>query len=169
MRIGILSDSHGRAERTADAVRALLDAGARMLIHLGDVETELVIDELAGHDARLVFGNCDWNIDALRRYARQVGVRVDDPMGSLEIDGVRIAFTHGHRSDLMRQAIANGVEYLLHGHTHELRDERLESTRVINPGALFRASRYTVAMLEPETDRLEILELDKRSSARHHA
>ena len=70
--------------------------------------------------------------------------------------------------ELARQAIDDGVEYLLHGHTHEVRDERVGPTRVINPGALFRASRYTAAVLEPETDRLEILELHRSTSTRHN-
>jgi putative phosphoesterase len=159
MRIGILSDSHGKAARTGVAVKALNDAGAQVILHLGDVETEAVIDELVGHDARLVFGNCDYDAKSLRRYAEHVGVIVDDPMGVIDIDSSRIAFTHGHLPRLMNQALREGVNYLLHGHSHEIRDERVESTRVINPGALFRAARYTAAVLEPETDRLEFLEI----------
>jgi predicted phosphodiesterase len=46
---------------------------------------------------------------------------------------------------------------VLHGHTHEIRDERVGLTRVINPGALHRAARYTAAVLEPASDRLEII------------
>ena len=166
MRIGILADSHGRVAITAHAVAALLDAGAEMLIHLGDVENERVIDELVGHHAHLVFGNCDWDANALARYAAGLGVIVDDPIGYLDVSTKRIAFTHGHLPQLMRQAMEDGTDYLLHGHTHELRDERIGSTRVINPGALFRARRYTVAVLEPETDTLQIIELTKQ---RHRA
>ena len=42
-----------------------------------------------------------------------------------------IAFTHGHMPRLLDDAIREGVDYLLHGHTHQLRDERIERTRVI--------------------------------------
>ena len=161
MLIGILSDSHGRVAVTARAVQALLDAGAEMLIHLGDFEREQVIDELVGYDARIVFGNCDWDIAGLTRHARSVGVTVDDPIGRLEVDSARIAFTHGHVQRLMDAAIAEGVDYLLHGHTHELRDERVGSTRVINPGALFRAARYTAAVLDPQADALQIVQVPK--------
>jgi hypothetical protein len=156
MRIGILADSHGRAGTTAAAVRTLLDAGADLLLHLGDIETESVIDELVGHDARIVFGNCDYEADRLTRYAELVGVTVDHPMGRLQVDSQTIAFTHGHVPRLLDEAIRDGVDYLLHGHTHQLRDERIQRTRVINPGALFRANRYTAALLEPETQRLTI-------------
>lgn len=159
--LGIMSDSHGRAETTRRAVRALVDAGATALIHLGDLETEAVIDELVGHDARIVFGNCDWEWTALERYAGHVSVIVDRWAGRLTVGGRRVAFTHGHLREPMEEATADEVDFLLHGHTHELRDERVGATRVINPGALFRAARYTAAVLEPEQDRLRILDIGK--------
>ncbi len=161
MRIGILSDSHGQAERTAHAVRSLHEAGAELLLHLGDFETEAVMDELVGHPARIVMGNCDWDVPAMSRYARSVGLTVDHPMGVIDVDGRRIAFTHGHLAAPMKEALDEGVDYLLHGHSHQLRDERIGHTRVINPGALFRASRYTAAVLDPATDSLRILELPR--------
>ncbi len=159
MLIGILADSHGRAERTRAAVFALRQRGAEMILHLGDVCGEEVIDELVGVNARLVFGNCDMDIDEMTRHAEIMGVGVDHPMGIVVVDGKRIAFTHGHLSPLMDQAMEQKVDYLLHGHTHEVRDERDGGVRIINPGALFRASRYTAALLEPVTDRLEIIEI----------
>lgn len=161
MLIGVLADSHGHAETTAKAVRMLLEHGADMLLHLGDIGSDEVIDELTGHHARIVFGNCDWNIDAMTRYARLVGIVVDHPIGSVEIDGCRIAFTHGDMSNLMQQALDNGVDYLLHGHTHTVQDKRIGRTRVINPGALHRATRYTAAVLDPSGNRVHWLEIEK--------
>ena len=162
--IGVLSDSHGSADTTARAVDELLSRGAQTLIHLGDIETEAVIDELVGHNARIVFGNCDWNEQALRHYAELVGVRVDHPLGIVEIDGKRIAFTHGHLDRLMREAIDEGVDYLFYGHTHTVCDERCGKTRLINPGALFRAPRYTAAVLDPASDCLTIVDVSKGST-----
>ena len=163
MTVGVLSDSHGHAETTARAVEALVSHGAEMLVHLGDIGSDEVIDELVGHRARIVFGNCDWNIEAMTSYAELVGVVVDHPMGLLEIDGCRIAFTHGHVASLMRSALDDGVDYLLHGHTHTVQDERVGRTRVINPGALHRASRYTCALLDPSGKSVRWLEIGKRS------
>jgi putative phosphoesterase len=156
-RIGILSDSHGRVDPTRAAVAQLLDLGCSILLHLGDLGSEAVIDELVGHNARIVLGNCD--DDDLGRYAGHVGVLNDHPAGRLAIDGRDIVYTHGHLLECMRAALSERVAYLLHGHTHELRDERVGATRVINPGALHRAARYTAAVLEPASDRLEIVEV----------
>ncbi len=159
MRIGILSDSHGRADTTALAVNELRDRGAELLLHLGDIGTRDVIDELAGGPARIVFGNCDPDSTVLARYARRLEIAVDHPLGIIEIDGKRIALTHGHLPDLMSQALQGGVDYLLHGHTHEIRDERLGPTRVVNPGALFRVCRYTAMLLDPARDALTVIEI----------
>ncbi len=161
MPLGVLSDSHGHAETTARAVKTLVTHGAEMLLHLGDIGSDEVIDELVGHRARVVFGNCDGDIEAMTRYAGLVGVVVDHPMGRLEIDGCRIAFTHGHIESLMRAALDDGVDYLLHGHTHTVQDQRVGQTRVINPGALHRATRYTCALLDPSGNRVRWLEIGK--------
>ncbi len=168
MLLGLLSDSHGRAAVTAQAVSLLLERDAELLLHLGDIGTDEVIDELARADARIVFGNCDWNAVSLAMHAERVGVRVDHPLGLLEIDGRRVAFTHGHIEYLMRDALRDGVEYLLHGHTHEPRDERAGATRIINPGALHRAARYTCALLDTSRDALSWIEVTGTPAADTH-
>ncbi len=165
MLIGVLSDSHGRADTTARAVDALALGGAEVLLHLGDLGSEQVIDELVGRKARIVFGNCDWDAEELDRYARLVGVQVDHPLGILEVHGRRVAFTHGHLGRAMNEALSAGVDYLLHGHTHAVRDERRGSTRIINPGALFRAPRYTAALLDPVRDVVRFIEITKTPTA----
>lgn len=165
MIIGILSDSHGHADTTALAVAALKECGVEVLLHLGDIGDEKVIDALVGCNARIVFGNCDWDWQALDRYAQLVGVGVDHPLGICEADGKRIAFTHGHLTDEMTKALENEVDYLLHGHTHEVSDRRQGKTRIINPGALFRASRYTAAVLDPLRDELNFIDIPKPAIA----
>ncbi len=154
-RIGILADSHGQAGRTLAAVSLLLEAGADVLIHLGDVCGESVLDALAGTPCRVVFGNCDWNWQALARYARDLDLIVDHPRGEIEVGGRRVRYGHGDDPQLEPQAVRDEVEYLLHGHSHQRRDERIGLTRVINPGALHRAREYTAAVLIPAEDAVE--------------
>lgn len=160
MLIGVLSDSHGRVETTRRAVGLLLGRGVDLLLHLGDIGSEGVIDELVGYPARIVLGNCD-DERALGRYAALMGVKPDHPAGRLEIDGKTIIFTHGHLPGVLDDAVREGADYVLHGHTHEVRDQRIGRTRVVNPGALFRADRYTAAVLDPATDGLEIIQVPR--------
>lgn len=167
-KIGLLSDSHGRADTTRRGVKVLLDHGAQMLLHLGDVGTIEVIDALCLNrpgsvtqiDARLVFGNTDWDQDTLASYARDLGVRVDHPVGRVALeDGGELVFCHGHEPDPMQRAVAERARYLCHGHTHQRLDTRRRGTRIINPGALFRASAYSVALLDTDADDLRFHEV----------
>ncbi len=164
-RIGLLSDSHGRAITTRNGVAALLDEGAELLVHLGDVGTVDVIDALAVNlpgtvrqiEAHLVFGNTDWDAPALAEYAADLGIRVDDPIGRIHLPSGELVFCHGHMPGDLQQALAEHVRYLCHGHTHRTMDIHQGPTRVINPGALFRATDYTVALLDTDTDELRFL------------
>ena len=166
--IGLLSDSHGQVGRTAEAVRLLKEAGAEVLIHLGDVGSEEVLDQLvcdqddSGRlvpEVHVVFGNTDYDVGSLGRYAADLGICVDHPAGRLEVDRKQIAFTHGHLQHPMDAAVAEGVTYLCHGHTHQKRHEMAGETHLINPGALCRARAYTAAVLETKTGQLQWVEI----------
>ncbi len=170
MRIGLLSDSHGRPEPTQRAVRLLVDEGVDLLLHLGDIETAEVLETLVGgvdHAGRLVppvrvvFGNTDRSPSPLRRHADRLGIAVDHPAGRLSLAGKRLVFLHGHEGSHFEATVEEGADYLCHGHTHCPRDDRLGSTRVINPGALHRAPSYTVATLDVAADRVGWIDVPK--------
>ncbi len=184
-KIGLLSDSHGRASTTQAAVTALIELGADRLIHLGDIGSHEVIDALVAppltpplappqsnaqsHEnvtgqasgsavsqipCHLVFGNVDWDHDSLARYASQLDLSVDHPVGRLTIDGRTLVFMHGHDTQAFDQALADQPTWLMHGHSHQMVDRMHGNTRIINPGALFRARSYTVALLNTADDSL---------------
>ncbi len=158
--IGFLSDSHGEWLRTRQALKLLKNRGCETIIHLGDVETIEVLDELAGYPVTLVFGNCDY-VSHLLEYAVELGIDVKDPAGTIECDGLTIAFLHGHDIVTYHEFLENPkIDIIAHGHSHEIRDEIVKNTRCINPGALHRAPRYTVGVLQTNTKVLEFLELD---------
>lgn len=149
----------------------LVQHGAQRLIHLGDVGTVEVIDQLVvvppgsadALPAHLVFGNVDWDAASLQRYAQAIGVRVDHPVGRLDLEGGRrLVFMHGDDAGALAQALAQGVTYLCHGHSHRQVDERRGATRVINPGALFRAAVYSVALLDTQADTVDFLDIPER-------
>lgn len=178
--LGVLSDTHGRAATAGAAARRLLDEGATRLLHLGDVADgtaggAAVLRAMA--DARtasgrsvpihLVFGNCDGDPDGLRRLAGDLGLQVDDPLGRLETAGRTVAYTHGHLPGVVRDALRTRPAYLLHGHSHRIRDEVEGGTRILNPGALFRAVRYTAMRLDPALDEARWIELPREVACDH--
>jgi len=158
--IGLISDSHGEWLRTREAVKLLNDRGCDRLIHLGDVETNEVLDELADHNVMMVFGNCDF-VTRLLGHALELGIDVQHPAGTITVDGKCIAFLHGHDGNQFQEFVNDpSVDVVVYGHLHEIRDDMVNNTRCINPGALHRASRYTVAVLDCGKDTLEFLEVD---------
>ena len=161
MILGILSDTHGRADAAAEAMRVLRAAGATYFIHCGDVGSEDVLDQLAGTDSAVVFGNTDWDRRPLERYAQLIGVACHDPFADLNLDGKRIAVTHGDDARLKQRLLAGQeYDYLFQGHTHVPHDERFGRTRLVNPGALHRARVKTVATLDLISDRLSLLTVE---------
>ncbi len=156
--VGLLSDTHDRAEATRAALRLLQESGAEFFLHCGDVGSEQILDLLAGLQTAFVFGNNDWDRQGLQRYATQLGVRCLGAAGEMELGGKAFYLLHGDDQRAMRRALdEQRFDYLLHGHTHLKRDERVGRTRIINPGALHRAREKTVAVLDTETDRLTFL------------
>lgn len=157
MRIGILSDTHDQIARTSLAVRLLADAGAAILIHCGDLTQPAIVDEFAGLKTYFVFGNNDHDESGLRRAMTWNGGICLDRAGEITLAGKKIAVTHGDSNKEFHRLAAFEPDYLLFGHSHFPTDNREGSTRFINPGALHRASDYTVALLDLEADVLRML------------
>ena len=156
MIVGILSDTHGKADAATRGIELLLAAGAEYLIHCGDVGGESVLDTLTTLPAAFVFGNNDYDHRDLAEYANAVGVRCLGTDGVIELDGKSIAVTHGDVPRLISRYTAAdaGIDYLLTGHSHVPHDRRAGRVRWINPGALYRATPKTVATLDLATDTL---------------
>ncbi|MBY0230416.1 MAG: YfcE family phosphodiesterase [Gemmataceae bacterium] len=149
MKVGIVSDTHDQVERTVRALAMLREEGASMVLHCGDIESPGCVEPFAGWDAHFVFGNCDWDKDGLRHAMGRAGATLHERFGHLEIEGVRLAWLHGDDGALLRDVEASGAyAFLFHGHTHVAMERRSGPTRVINPGALHRASVKTCLLLD---------------------
>jgi hypothetical protein len=167
MLVGIMSDSHGDAAATAQAVALLTRRGARKLFHCGDLCGRAVLDELAGHDCTFVWGNCDAPSPVLRRYVAALGLSWPRCPASAAVDGKTIAVYHGHEPAFAKASQEPGLDYIFYGHTHKCADHHENGCRFINPGALHRASVRTVALLDLETDALTFLRIDSGREIPH--
>jgi hypothetical protein len=158
MILGILSDTHDHPDAMAAAMKLLRDAGAEFFIHCGDVGGERILDLLAGVPALFVWGNTDYDRADLARYAADLGIDCRGTFADLELAGKKIAVTHGDDTRLMQRLVAAAqYDYLFHGHTHVLSDRRVGPMRIINPGALHRAPRKTVARVDLTRDTVQHL------------
>lgn len=178
MILGILSDTHGRAELTALALGILRNAGAQVFIHCGDVGGESVLDQLATVKAHFVWGNTDEPGAALTGHVRALGLPLPGaPPLRLNFGHKSIAAFHGHEPEFARLAqLADNIDpgpfrrlaaadYVLFGHRHVPYDRQCGPVRVINPGAIHRAQVRTVATLDLTRDLLRFWIVDPERPA----
>lgn len=160
MILGIMSDSHGDAAATARAIQVLESSGATQLIHCGDICSESVLDEFAGHNVTFVWGNCDSPTPQLRQYVETLGLKWPIAPVELDIDGKKIAVFHGHERGFESAIESGRYDYVFYGHTHRYADEMAGKTRMINPGALYRAGVKTVALVDLPRGAVTFLRID---------
>jgi uncharacterized protein len=157
MLLGILSDTHDQVERTRSAVNMLISEGATALIHCGDLTGPEVVHEFSRAPSYFVFGNCDYDREAIRQAIALIGGTCLDCGGLISLGGVRIAVTHGDSSSELKRLAALDPDYLFTGHTHHVSDIQKGPTRWVNPGALHRAQTWTVALLDTACNLLRVL------------
>ena len=165
MKIGIVSDSHGGVSILRAAIRILILRGVEAVVHCGDLGSVKCITILAESPVSTyaVAGNVDRNIDALVTAAKKSGVAFHDQVVEVPLgdeDKNHLVITHGHDGLLDELIMGGQFPYVCHGHTHRIRDERIDSVHVICPGALRnpKQPRYpTVAMLDTSQDTVEFI------------
>ncbi|WP_144990323.1 metallophosphoesterase family protein [Gimesia aquarii] len=161
MQIGILSDTHNHLPRTEQAVTMLLDAGAEALFHCGDLASPEIVAACSVLPFYFTFGNHDSDmVPVLEQAAREEGANCLRWGGEITLAGKRIALVHGHITKDLRPLLEAEPDYLLTGHSHKTHDFQVGSTRRINPGALFRASEFSVALLDLTTDDLQFIRVN---------
>jgi putative phosphoesterase len=149
MRIGIVSDTHGHLGNTRKAVEALAAHEVECVLHCGDIGSSEVVPLFGRWPTHFVFGNCDHDEDALTETIELSEQTSHGAFGSIELDGCRIALIHGHDSRRFREAIASQEFGLVcYGHTHVPEHHYEGETLVLNPGALFRATPHTIAVVD---------------------
>jgi len=137
LRIFVLADTHNRLPQKVNE----LAKDADEVWHLGDVCTEVILDDLRAVAPRLtiVRGNCDSN-----------------PNWPLVLDLVRgrLKFRLQH---IPPERPPDNVDIVLHGHTHVPRYERRGKILFLNPGCVTRANQGvppSVAWLEISTGKI---------------
>ena len=167
MHIGILSDTHGKTKRLKKVLEILARRQVDIVVHCGDIinpDDVTLLGAFAGQ-AYLVAGNMDrQNLPDLARAARTAGVKFAEEFVNVPLKNKqKLAATHGHYEMLLDELIRGGqYAYVCHGHTHRSRDERYESTRILNPGALYHpkgTDRKTFVLLDTKTDTVEVLDV----------
>lgn len=126
MRVGLVSDTHGRLPRE---VLTEME-GVDRIIHAGDIGPYSILLELERiAPVTAVCGNTD-------RY--EICDRVPD-IAELDLMGHRVAVMHGHQlgtptPEGLRAALPD-ARVIVYGHTHQPRVHREQGVLMVNPGS----------------------------------
>ena len=152
MRIAVVSDTHGHVGSTTSAVRLLARQKVAAIVHCGDIGSPAIVPLFSAWPAHFVFGNVDDNEGALARAITAAGQTCHGRFGRLELAGRNIAVVHSDDRDLFDETVNSGEwDLVCYGHTHVAEQHRVGRTLVLNPGALFRATPHTLAVVDLAT------------------
>jgi len=161
MRIGVVSDTHGHLAYTRRAVEALGRYELETVLHCGDVGSAEIVPLFDRWMTHFVFGNVDYYDErTLSKAIEAAGQTCHGHIGSLELDGLRIALIHSDNQQLFRETIAGQQwDLVCYGHTHVAEHHLEGRTLVLNPGAVFRANPRTVSVVTLPSLDVEVVEL----------
>jgi putative phosphoesterase len=160
VRLGIISDTHGHVELTRPAVRMFESLDVEAVLHCGDIGSMAVVELFEKWPTHFVFGNCDDRLDEFARAIQSAGQTCHGLFGDLAFDGVRVALLHSHERRRFRDTIDSGDYRLVcYGHTHVAAMDQHGETLVLNPGAIYRASPHSVAIVDLPAVTATIIEL----------
>lgn len=138
MKIAVISDTHNKTaflELVISHVKAL---GVSHLIHCGDLTLSQTLLPCRGLRVYLAYGNGDYDRVGINKMLTELNPQ--NSFGTVQdfmLDGQSFFVAHGDESKCIHMALESGAyQWVLQGHTHRFRDEKLGQTRWINPGAL---------------------------------
>ena len=129
MRVGVLSDTHGKIKKAKKAVEQMGDI--ELLLHAGDYyEDAIILGRGSGIKVKAVTGNCD--------------IYTPEPVEELlKIGDYRLYLTHGHLfgvkrslTKLYQRAEELGAHIVIYGHTHMPHQEKKNGMLFLNPGSI---------------------------------
>jgi uncharacterized protein len=153
MRIAVVSDTHGSTHHTLNAVRLLDSLSVDAVLHCGDIGSPRIPTLFCSWPTHFVLGNVDRDELILREAIEQTAGHVlHGRFGDLELGGRRMALLHGDDVARLKQTLGQPAwDLVCCGHTHVFEDTQYPHTRLLNPGALYRARPHTLAIVDLAT------------------
>ncbi len=154
MKILVISDTHRHEENLERVLE--IEQNIDMLIHLGDIEgAEDFIRSIVNCPCYMVAGNNDY----FSMLNKEIKIMIGD---------YHVLLTHGHHyyvslgyETIESEAIAQGIDIVMFGHTHRPLVEINENVTLINPGSL------SYPRQENHLPSYIIMELDEQGAAHY--
>jgi hypothetical protein len=158
--LGIISDTHDNVRNILKAVEIFRQKKVDFVMHLGDIIAPATVKFFNGLNMKFIQGNCDGDVDLLKKRIEEIGGEFLGETAELEIKGKKIFLCHGKDTSKLDNTIqSNKYDYVLHGHTHKNRNEKIGKTRVVNPGAHYYGAENTIVLLDLEKETVEFVDV----------
>ena len=161
--IGIISDTHDNIPQVLKAVQKFKERNVELVFHLGDIVAPATVLFFGGLKMKFLKGNCDGDIEMIKKKIEEISGEWLGLSAEMKIKNKSIGLCHGKdRRKLDSMINCRKFDYVLHGHTHQRRDDHVGNTRVINPGGHYNSPsqpEHTIAFLDAEKDEVEFVEI----------
>lgn len=149
MRVGVVSDTHGHMAFTSAAIAMLQHRDVEVVLHCGDVGSADIVELFAPWPTHFVLGNTDYDFESIESAAEESGQSYHGRFASIVLEGVRIAILHSDDAELFAKTVKSGeYDLVCYGHTHTAEYHYEGKTLVLNPGALYRATPHSFAIVD---------------------
>lgn len=157
MLIAITADSHDNIENTKKAINLITKKGCTMLLFAGDLIAPTTLKyffQFPG-DIHMILGNNDGEkIGLTRKIDMQDNATLHGDVFEETLDGMRIHMNHYPRQAEI--AAQSGLfDLVIHGHTHQYREEMVGETLLLNPGSIY-GYPYTASIVLFDTNTKEV-------------
>lgn len=149
MRIAVVSDTHGHVGYTSAAVEMIRREDVDAVLHCGDIGSPAIVGLFQDWPTHFVFGNVDDEFGPLAGVICGAGQTCHGRFGAFELAGTKIALLHSDDRARFEETISRGAyDLVCYGHTHVAEHHRAGGTLVLNPGALYRATPHSFAIVD---------------------
>ena len=160
MKIGVTSDTHSNRKFLIKALQHFSERNITNVLHCGDLEDDSLLIEFSKFQVWLALGNCDDEMKFTQTSQSIPSLHVKR-FHELTFDDKSIALLHGDDKGQFKKAVSEqNYDYIIKGHSHRFEDYSIKRSRILNPGALFRAAIYSIAVLDLSEDTWTKIELN---------
>lgn len=134
MKIGIVGDTHDNVGNVKKVVNLFKRKKVNFVIHTGDIISPTTVMLFKGLNMIFVQGNCDGDPEKLKEKISEIGGKFFlGGFGEIEIGGKKFAITH--KPTVIETILGAKYDFIIYGHTHEKKVEKIGKVVLINPGS----------------------------------
>ncbi|MBU0628734.1 MAG: metallophosphoesterase [Nanoarchaeota archaeon] len=159
--IGVISDTHDNVSNVIKSIKIFENAEVDFIMHCGDIISPATARFFRGIHTKAVKGNCDGDVENLKKAFEDIHGEFFEDICEMDISGKKILAYHGQDTLRLQSFVDNqGYDYILTGHTHKCRDEKIGKTRIINPGSHYYGGENKVVLLDVINDKVDFIEVN---------